>query len=1090
METLLNINTGALLFTLAINLGLSLYIYVKDPRNEVSRSFSAVLFFIAFWAASFLAFSLVRSLEWILFWRRFTPVGSALLAGYILYFSLVFPKRVSPLSSFQKSLILGPGYVFTLFSIFTSLMVKSFTIQNPDLPFLGIPHFGPLYKFYALYIVLFIGSALVILFQKFIKSAGREKLQIFYVLAGVGLSALMGIGLSLLLPLFGFAQFFMSGPPFTLILVAFITYAIVRHRLLDMEDFLSRGLIFLTVVSALTLTVVYIAFRKFSFILPTYTVLVNFATGAFVYFQDPKSRINRSFFAITLAVVLWTLAIFMSVQSIFPAAALFWSKVASVAISFLPPFFIYFCYVFPREELHFSRTRLFSWFVPAVIFVVLTYSNQVVSGAAGEAGKYQMFYGVAFPLLFLYFVAYMSYGFYILVRKNFISTGISKIQIRYVFLGFLLGTIPGAMTNLVLPLFGHTQFRGLAPSFTIVSFIVISYAIVKHRLMSIELVIQRSAVYGAATVLIMALYALAVIVSETFLRNIMGYTSLVVTAAAALLIAVVYQPLVRSFQSLTDRIFFRGRYDYQKTLREISQKIASVIRLEELTRLIVSSFVDTMKVSEISFLLLEKEKEHFRSVPLSFSRYKRIEIDVESPVVSWIIATKDILVRDEVDDEISRQEALGQEGKPKLQNLREVLDEMDRLGISIWVPIVSKDELIGIIALGKKLSGDLFSTEDIGLLSTLANQTAVALDNARLYDEVVNMKDYSEEILQSMVSGVLTVDNKGKVVTYNYMAEKICGRKSADVLGKVSQEIWGNRGTITKVVASSLKDKCYVNYESSIASPERGLVPVSFSSTLLRDHQGKKMGALITIQDLSEVKELEGKVRRADKLAALATMAAGMAHEIKNPLSSMKVLSQLLPIKFQDPEYRAKMQEILPREINRIDRIVESLLGFARATAPTFERADIRDVLNENLKYFKDQAQAAEVKVVTKFADLPEIEIDQGQLSQVFSNLMLNAIQAMPNGGELQVITLPGKEVEEVLQEIKVQISDTGHGISEDMAKKLFDPFFTTKYGGTGLGLTISHSIVDGHKGYIDVESKIGKGTTFIVTLPVSQGLL
>ncbi|MDD5593152.1 MAG: ATP-binding protein, partial [Candidatus Margulisbacteria bacterium] len=200
--------------------------------------------------------------------------------------------------------------------------------------------------------------------------------------------------------------------------------------------------------------------------------------------------------------------------------------------------------------------------------------------------------------------------------------------------------------------------------------------------------------------------------------------------------------------------------------------------------------------------------------------------------------------------------------------------------------------------------------------------------------------------------------------------------------------------------------------------------------------------------------------------------------------------AQLLPTKIDDLEYRKKLEEILPREIDRIDRIVESLLDFARSTAPTFEKLKIEAVLEENVNYFTDQAKSSGIKILTHYAELPEIEADHGQISQVFSNLILNAMQAMPEGGEIIVSTFPGKKTEDILQTIRVQVADTGHGISEEMIKKLFDPFFTTKYGGTGLGLTITHSIVDGHKGFIDVESKVGRGTTFTVTLPVSQGLV
>jgi len=204
----------------------------------------------------------------------------------------------------------------------------------------------------------------------------------------------------------------------------------------------------------------------------------------------------------------------------------------------------------------------------------------------------------------------------------------------------------------------------------------------------------------------------------------------------------------------------------------------------------------------------------------------------------------------------------------------------------------------------------------------------------------------------------------------------------------------------------------------------------------------------------------------------------------------MKVFAQLLPQKYDDPEYRQKLEEVLRREIDRIDRIVESLLGFARSTALRFEKRPITDLLENDLRYFADKAADSGVKIVRRYAELPPVEIDQDQLSQVFSNLILNALQAMPDGGELTVTTAPGKKVDDLLQTIKVQIADTGPGITEEMQKKLFDPFFTTKHGGTGLGLTVSHSIVDGHNGFIGVESKLGQGTTFIVTLPVSQGLL
>ncbi|MEA3493653.1 MAG: ATP-binding protein [Candidatus Margulisiibacteriota bacterium] len=1089
LEYLIQVQNFLLLLALVLNLGLSSFIFAKNSKSEINRSFSAMLFWTAVWVVSLLVFLNLKNGDWILFVRRLTPVGASILVGYFLCFAKVFPKSEGTCPWQKRIFILAPGYVFAALSVTTPWMIAGFSIGDPRYLFLGKPSFGFLYFVWALYFISYFVLASYILYSKFKDSEGRQKLQVWYVLFGTVLAGGGGASLSLLLPLFKVPQFFTIGPLAALILAGFTAYTIIKYRLLQIEDFLTRGVYLIIGLSAIIGTMVFMMTGQVAFVPTFILIFVQGVLGFLIYIRNNKSEINLSYSAIVFFFAFWNYYAYQVTHRI--SSEMVWAdKLIFVVASFLVAFFLHFSNVFPRARKGFSSFNRALIFIFPLILSALVPFNLIIKNISIVNNTIFPVFGPAYPFFMVYAIAYVGFGLFNLIRSSLSSTGIEKLQVRYVLFGLFSSSTLILVSNLILPWLGEARLAPFGPFFTLFFVFATSYAILKHRLMSIEIIVQRGFVYGIVTVIIMALYALAVIISETFLRQIMGYSSLIITAAAALLIAVLYQPMIRAFQGGTDRIFFRGRYDYRKTLREISQRIASVIKLEELTQLIVSSFIDMMKISEISFLLSDKEKEHFRSVPISLPRYNKIEIDVDSPIVSWLNSAKDILVRDEIEDEIGRQEALGEVGNIRRQSLEEVRDEMERLGISVWVPIISKEELIGIIALGNKLSGDIFSTEDIGLLSTLGNQTAVALDNARLYDEVVNMKDYNEEILQSMVTGVMTVDTRGKIVTFNSMAERITGRNREEVLAKGCEDIWGRRGTIPNVIANSLKDRCYVNFESSIASPERGLVPVAFTSTVLRDHLGKKIGALLTVRDLSEVKELEEKVRRADKLTALATMSAGMAHEIKNPLSSMKVLSQLLPKKYDDMEFRKKFEEIVPREINRIDRIVESLLSFARATALTFEKANVNELLEENARYFQDQAKAVDVKITTIYADLPEIELDKGQLSQVFSNLMLNAIQAMSEGGELKVVSMPGKRVMDQLQTVSIKISDTGHGMPGETVNKLFDPFFTTKYGGTGLGLTISHNIVDGHRGYIDVESKVGKGTSFIITLPVSQGLL
>lgn len=818
------------------------------------------------------------------------------------------------------------------------------------------------------------------------------------------------------------------------------------------------------------------------------SALINFLgsllLGLFVLSRNRKDPLNITFTLFALSTAFWSFSYFLWQIVSDKASALFWSRSLMAGAIFIPVFFFHFILTFLRIY-HEKKKILFVSYFLATFFLLSNFTPLFVKDIAPRLNfNYWPIPGIFFHpylVMFIILVVYSHWLMFIAMKSS--TSGIFKNQIRYVFLGTLIGYLGGSTNfllwyNIPMPPWGNAL---------VISYVAFTtYAIVRHRLMSIEIVIQRGVVYGLISMAILVLYAAAVYLSETVFRQVLGYSYWLVTSVAVLILAIAYHPLVRWLQWLTDQLFFKERYTYQQTLRKLSQKISSVINLEELTHLIVTSFLDAMKVSEISFLLLDQWKEHFHSVELSgISRYKIMEIDVGHPIIKWLSENKDILVKDELANQILQLEP----GKER-RALEKIQDTVENLGIDIWLPIISKEELVGIIALGGKLSGEIFSSEDLALFGVLASQTALGLENARLYSEILGAKDYSQEILQSMVNGVLTVDRRGRVVTFNYTAEKITGRKGEEVIGKTAEEVWGKRGVITSAMAKTLSANLVANLETSLVSPERGLVPVSISSTLLHDASGKKIGALLSITDLSEIRGLEDKVRRADKLEALATMAAGMAHEIKNPLSSLKVFSQLLSSKYDDSSYRRKFLEIVPAEINRIDRIVESLLGFAKATSPNFEKIKIEALLEEVLKDYLEQAKNSQVKIEKDFSLLPEIELDPSQIRQVFSNLILNALQAMPEGGTLAIRTYEGKKIEDLLQEIKIEVKDSGHGISADMQEKLFDPFFTTKHGGTGLGLTIAHSLIDGHKGSIDVKSEIGKGTSFIVTLPVKQKTL
>ncbi len=251
---------------------------------------------------------------------------------------------------------------------------------------------------------------------------------------------------------------------------------------------------------------------------------------------------------------------------------------------------------------------------------------------------------------------------------------------------------------------------------------------------------------------------------------------------------------------------------------------------------------------------------------------------------------------------------------------------------------------------------------------------------------------------------------------------------------------------------------------------------------------------------LVRVRELEERLRRADRLAALGTMAAGIAHDIRNPLTSILIFSQLMSLHHDDPDVRAKFDRVVPRELERVQAVIEDMMELARASTLNLEPTNLNEVLTQVLELYESQATALGIKISREFAsELPFCLADRKRLHRCFSNLIANGIQAMASGGDLGVRTdrVPALEFPDLPADISIEgardgskirvvISDTGQGIPPDRLSRIFDPFYTTKEKGLGLGMAITHRIIDDHKGSIDVQSQVGLGSTFTIHLPVS----
>jgi two-component system sensor histidine kinase AtoS len=265
------------------------------------------------------------------------------------------------------------------------------------------------------------------------------------------------------------------------------------------------------------------------------------------------------------------------------------------------------------------------------------------------------------------------------------------------------------------------------------------------------------------------------------------------------------------------------------------------------------------------------------------------------------------------------------------------------------------------------------------------------------------------------------------------------------------------------------------------------------STAPLRGAEGKDLGVVAVLRDLTRMRELEGQLRRSDRLAALGSLAAGLAHEIKNPLTSVLTFSRHVARRFDDPNFRERFQRVVPRELERINGILERLLELARPAPATFTRVRLAPMLDRAVDLFGNEIESQAVQVTRDYArDLPAVAADEESLYRAIINLVGNAIDAMPDGGHLG-LRLAWATPHDTLRpsalargQAVIEVSDTGVGIRPEDADRLFNPFFTTKERGTGLGLAVTHKIVEDHGGVIDFQSVPGAGTTFRIVLPLT----
>jgi PAS domain S-box-containing protein len=417
------------------------------------------------------------------------------------------------------------------------------------------------------------------------------------------------------------------------------------------------------------------------------------------------------------------------------------------------------------------------------------------------------------------------------------------------------------------------------------------------------------------------------------------------------------------------------------------------------------------------------------------------------------------------------------------ESVRRTLEQLD---LNYFVPCRIREHTVAVLGLGKTVDGDFLSSDDVELVETIAGYVAIALDNSQLYTsleqkatEIARLKDFSENIVESLNVGVLAVDLEGLVESWNTRMEQLFGVAREQAVGHQLNSLLPEELS-REINARSDEELITGIYKQRLHHLGKTLT-LNVSITPLVSKSGERIGRLLLFDDVTQRERLEEQMTQTEKLTSLGLLAAGVAHEVNTPLAVISNYIQMLGKQMPDGDPRQAIIEKIVKQTFRASEIVNNLLNFSRTSATEVVDIDVNRVVEETLSLVAHPLKTSQIQVVRQLGEtLPAVRGSANKLQQVFLNLFLNARDAMPGGGMLEVRTTAHNG------SVEVEIVDTGAGIAREHIHRIFDPFFTTKASGrgTGLGLSVSYGIIKEHSGKIDVRSTVGKGTSFHVELP------
>ncbi len=348
-----------------------------------------------------------------------------------------------------------------------------------------------------------------------------------------------------------------------------------------------------------------------------------------------------------------------------------------------------------------------------------------------------------------------------------------------------------------------------------------------------------------------------------------------------------------------------------------------------------------------------------------------------------------------------------------------------------------------------------------------------------------DLQAFKDLIFESVGSGLVALDRRGHITALNRAAQEITGFAAQEAIGQRWETIFGRTIALREILVVASQESLQTRrQEIRLARKDGREVPLGISFWPLRSGKGELEGLIGVCQDLSEIKQMEQRMRRADRLAAIGRLAANIAHEIRNPLAALSGAIEQLTQELALDETKERLMRIVLRESDRLNRIISEFLVYARPAPLRPQAVNFAELLDEVVLLLECHPLSAKIKIIREYGPELPARVDVHQLRQALWNLSLNAAQAMPDGGEL---TVGGRITNGTEPRLEVWVADTGHGIGREDVPHIFEPFYSTKPDGSGLGLAVVHRVVQEHRGEVEVRSSPEAGTTFILSLPLAS---